>query len=673
METNGTASGQPGRLSRRWVAVCALAAAAVFAGGAAFFVPRYLSDPRHPFLMGEGGAKWIRFNEEVNLVARPLKDAVSGFRVRFQMAGAGGGAVLTMRAMKAANVFLDGALIYSTGPEFNKWKQARQIDLTGRLAAGDHELKVLVVNRDGPPCLLAYCPQLNLATGPRWESSADGQNWSPAVTVDSYRPAGLSRKFPRADTALLRSLPLLGVVFAGVFAWSLAFSGEWRVSPWVRRLTPRASRYRWLLMGAVAVMAANNIFKLPFYHGFDFKGHVEYVEYVVQRWAIPLPTQGWTMFQAPLYYVLTAPLYAASALMFEPERALQALRVLPLACGVLQIELSYRAGRYLWPNRDGLQMAATTVGGLLPASVYMSQYVGNEPLAGLLAGLVVVLALRFYYAPYGAPYGAPERGRTKWALVMMGVALGLALLSKLTALFLIPPLAALMAYGFMTAPGERKVRRAASALLLVFGMAALVGGWYYARNYIVLGRAFWGGWEPERSIQWWQDPGYRTLAQLIPRGEALVYPVCSSLVSFWDGFYSTLWADSYISSTTDANYAPPWNYNLMLGGVLLSLIPTGMIFAGVAAAMRKRPERPGLIFLGGTLLLYIAMLIYGFLSLPYYCITKAAYTLGLVCCYGALAAAGFDLLSRGRVVRAVLAGGIAAWAAAAYGAYFILK
>jgi len=642
-----------------------LAAAALTVAGAAFFLPRYLSDPRHPFLMGEGGAEWIRFNEEVNLGARPLKDAVSAFRVRFRAEGNQGAAEMTMKAMKAAQVFLDGNLVYSTGPEFNKWKAERRIDLTGRLDAGEHELKMLVVNRDGPPCLLAYCPQLNLATGPQWESSADGQNWSAAVTVDTYRPAGLSRKFPRADTALLRSLPLVGLVFAGVFAWSLALSGEWRISPWVRRLTPRASTYRWLLMGAVGVMAANNIFKLPFYHGFDFKGHVEYIEYVVQHWAIPLPTQGWTMFQAPLYYMLTAPLYAAAALVFEPERALQALRVLPLACGVAQIELSYRAARYLFPKRNGLQMAATTVGGLLPASIYMSQYVGNEPLAGVMAGLVVVLALRFYYEP--------ERGRTKWALVLMGVALGLALLSKLTALFLIPPVAALMAYGFLTAPGERKARRAAVALLLVFGTVALVGGWYYARNYIVLGRAFWGGWEPERSIQWWQDPGYRTIAQLIPRGEALVYPVCSSLVSFWDGFYSTLWADSYISSTTDANYAPPWNYNLMLGGVLLSLIPTCMIFAGAGAAFRKRAQRPGLVFLGGTLLLYIAMLIYGFLSLPYYCITKAAYTLGLACCYGALAAAGFELLARGRVARAILAGGIAAWAAAAYGAYFIVK
>ncbi|MCX5769820.1 MAG: phospholipid carrier-dependent glycosyltransferase [Candidatus Hydrogenedentes bacterium] len=673
MTTSESATGRAGGLSRRWTVACVLAAAAVFAAGASFLVPRYLSNPRHPFLMGEGGAKWIRLNEEVNLVARPLADAVSAFRVHFTTGGSEGGAQVSMKAMKAGQVFLDGALVYSTGPEFNKWKETRRIDLTGRLGASEHELKVLVVNRDGPPCLLAYCPQLKLATGPQWESSADGQTWSPAVTVDAYRPAGLSRKFPRADTALLRSLPLVGLVFAGVLAWSLALSGEWRISPWVRRLTPRASTYRWLLMGGLGVMAANNIFKLPFYHGFDFKGHVEYVEYVVQHWAIPLPTQGWTMFQAPLYYVLTAPLYAACALMFEPEQALQALRVLPLACGVLQVELAYRVGRRLWPDRDGLQMAATTVGGLLPASVYMSQYVGNEPLAGVLAGLVVVLALRFYYAPYGAPYGEPDRGRRTWSLVMLGIALGLALLSKLTALFLIPPVAALIVYGFLTAPGERKARRAVVALLLVFGTAAFVGGWYYARNYVLLGRAFWGGWEPERNIQWWQDPGYRTLAQLIPRGEALVYPVCSSLVSFWDGFYSTLWADGYISSTTDANYAPPWNYNLMLGGVLLSLIPTSMIFAGAAAAFRKRVQRPGLVFLGGTLLLYIVMLIYGFFSLPYYCITKAAYTLGLACCYGALAAAGFDLLARGRLARAVLAAGIAAWAAAAYGAYFIVK
>jgi hypothetical protein len=98
-----------------------------------------------------------------------------------------------------------------------------------------------------------------------------------------------------------------------------------------------------------------------------------------------------------------------------------------------------------------------------------------------------------------------------------------------------------------------------------------------------------------------------------------------------------------------------------------------MIFGGAGAAMRKRRERPGLVFMGAALALYVAMLIYGFLSLPYYCITKASYTLGLACCYGALAAAGFDLVARGRLARAVLAAGIAAWAVAAYGAYFIVK
>lgn len=630
----------------------------------------YAADPTRPFLIGEHGAQWLRLDDEVELATHPIQEQVAGYRLRFRVDRVPEAPVLTLRVMKAANVFLDDALVYSTGATTENWKEARHVDLTGQAGVGDHELKVLVVNRDGPPCLLAYSTELNLTTGAGrevsggWESSGDGTSWTPAVTVNAYRPSGLSRKFARTDTALLRITPLLAVVFALVFVWSYAVNGDGRVSRRVRRWTPDARVFRWLLMGAVGALAANNIFKLPYYYGFDFQGHVDYIRYVAEQWRLPLPTQGWTMFQAPLYYMLSAPLYKAAEAMLAPERALQVLRLIPLACGVAQVEVSYRAARYIFPRRDDLQIAATTVGGLLPVGLYMSQYVGNESLAGLLAGVAVVLALRFYYEP--------ERGRAWRALALLGAVLGLAWLSKLTALFLMPPVAGLMVYGYATHNGPRRLRRMAAGLALVFGTVALVGGWYYARNYLVLGRAFWGGWEPERGIQWWQDPGYRTLRQLIPAGEALVYPVCSSLVSFWDGFYSTLWADGYIASTTDATHAPPWNYNLMLGGVLLALIPSGAILAGAAGALRKRAERPGLLFMAAALGMYVAMLLYGFFSLPYYCITKAAYTMGLACCYGCLAAAGFGLMTRRRILTAAATAVLACWAVTAYFAYFIV-
>lgn len=630
------------------------------AGGV--FLRRYLADPRQPFLASEAGADWIRYDSDVELLPLDAGDEANGFRTRFEIPEGIQSAVLTFKAMKTADVYIDNSLVFSSAAEREGWKKPRGIELA-RLAPGHHELKVVVTNDNGPPCLLAYCPALDIFTGPQWEVSTDAKNWTPAAPVDAYRPSPLSRNFPRTDRALLRSLPLLAAVFALAAAWTLALGSHWRVSPLVRRATPCASTYRWLVMGAVGLMAVNNIFKLPFYYGFDFEGHIEYIQLVANQWRIPLPTEGWTMFQAPLYYVLSAPLYQAATALFDQERALQTLRLLTLPCAVVQVELAYRAARYIFPRRDGLQMAATTVGGLLPASLYMSQYVGNEPLAGVLAGLAIMLALRFYYEP--------ERGRSAPALALMGLALGLAALAKLTALFLVPPVAALMAYAYWKSSDEQGARRAAVGFLLVFGAAALVAGWYYGRNYVVLGRAFWGGWEPERGNPWWQEPGYRTLHQLIPAGEALVYPVCSSLVSFWDGFYSTLWADGYVASTTDPEYMPPWNYNLMLGGVLLSLAPTAAIFAGAGAALRNRPERPGLIFLVAALGLYVTMMIYGFLTLPYYCITKGTYTLALACGYGALAAAGINLLARSKWANAATAGILAAWAAAAYGAYFI--
>ena len=119
------------------------------------------------------------------------------------------------------------------------------------------------------------------------------------------------------------------------------------------------------------------------YAGMDWTEHLKYIEYVASTWHVPLPSEGWQMFQPPLYYFISALLSIPSFHIFSWENIIMLLRIFPLFCGGLLIELCWRTLRYAFPGREDLQIVGTLVGGLLPMNLYISQFIGNEPLGGM--------------------------------------------------------------------------------------------------------------------------------------------------------------------------------------------------------------------------------------------------------------------------------------------------
>jgi hypothetical protein len=213
-----------------------------------------------------------------------------------------------------------------------------------------------------------------------------------------------------------------------------------------------------------------------------------------------------------------------------------------------------------------------------------------------------------------------------------------------------------------------------AAAVAVFATALLVAGWFYLRNWVELGRPLHLGWDPAMGIAWWQDPGYRTPENLLRFGTAIVQPINAVHYGFWDGFYSSLWSDGYLASRVNYAERPPWNYGFMLAGVLLAVVPTALLALGAARALLRPTgplERCARIALV-CLVTYVAAIIYHYLRIPLYSITKATYTMGLATCYGILVAAGFDTLSRIRGLRPVLWGIVILWALSAYATFFVL-
>jgi hypothetical protein len=428
---------------------------------------------------------------------------------------------------------------------------------------------------------------------------------------------------------------------------------------------PTPAQLRWALLAVWCGIAVNNLFSVPEHVGMDLSAHLAYVVHLVEHATIPLATQGDEMMQAPLAYLLFAPLFLALSPVLDAERVVQGMRILPMACGAAQVELCYRAVRIVHPDREDLQRAGILVGGLLPMNFYLAHAVANEPIVALFGGAVSVVALGI--AMRADP---PSRSRVAGG----GILLGLALLSKVTAVLLAPALVgavALRAYG-----RDRALRRALSGAVLVIGCAALVAGWYYARNWVLLGAPFVGTWQPGVSgTPWWQEPGYRSASQYLRFGEALAHPIFAAIVGFWDGLYASLWLDGGLSGMISRATFPPWNETPLLAGAWLGVVPSVALALGALRAVSAPgggpPRQLALRIAAGSVALYMVAILYLHLTVPFYCIAKASYLAATTPLLAVLVAAGFGSIGRARWVRALAAGALACWAVNVVATYWV--
>lgn len=557
---------------------------------------------------------------------------------------------LEIRALRGARAWIDGREIPAV-QDSQDWKSPNPVALAS-LSPGAHLLLVSASNSTGPPAVRIFSASSGLSSGEQWQVSADGKIWVAPRTAAASPDLPLADRFESAGAAAARLAPVCAVLFALIFACS--WFCQVRGFPW---LDSFPSVLRWSLLAAWAALTANNWHRLPVGIGFDVPAHLAYIDAIFTRHRIPLANEGWQMFQSPLYYLLAAPLQRLEYPPFGPLFYLRVLRLIGFACGAAQVELTYRALKLAFPRRGDLQGLGLIIGGLLPMNLYLSQTIGNEPLSALLSAAAIVSLWSLSSAP---------STRKTSRFVVLGALLGLAMLTKATAV-LLTGLSLLFIVDRASTP--KKALRAAA---VVVAAAAAVCGWYYLRNWLLLGRPFVGGWDPSRGFSWWQSPGYRTPGHYLSAGRALSRPVFSSFGGFWDAFYSTFWLDGSLCGTSEWATRPPWNYTAMIAAAWWSLLPSAAILIGTGKALFGGDRRrPLLVFSALSVAVYLLAMLSLDLKLPYYSVDKATYTLGLIPCFAALAASGFETLGRGRLSRAALHGAAACWAALCYGAYFV--
>jgi len=227
----------------------------------------------------------------------------------------------------------------------------------------------------------------------------------------------------------------------------------------------------------------------PISHGLqglnDEQAHFNYIAYIAENHAFPVQVHHSRMpgaieradfeyYQPPLYYLLCAPIYA----FLHGSPALYACRLMSLICGLLSLLVLSRIlrnmGCPIWRRRQAVLFLA-----FLPSVAYFSSIVSNDSLAWLIGFLLTERLFNLYERTQAAPDAIGRLG----IHVVLGLLLGLGMLTK-SSLAIFYPVAA-FAYGYAFLRTRRPTTLWCGVLALAISLM-VAGAWYF-RNVALYG------------------------------------------------------------------------------------------------------------------------------------------------------------------------------------------
>lgn len=653
-------------------------------------------DPRVPFLPSPPRGQWILFPKPPDTRRHAATVLVSQFQHSFTISSPPTQALLSVQALRNGVIEINGQSIRDLDLNTKNWKRIKTVDVRQLLRLGSNVLSATVSNALGPPALCCFLDLGNTAieSGPDWQVSLAGAGWQKAGTA--------------ANTPAIRpGNPLFGAESIGqslgrVWPWLLALSSLPLVllycSHWLQRNRPTKPWSRFVrsppgVLAGIAlgwvVLFWNNLPQQAPLFGFDRDGHLEYIDFILQGRGWPLADQGWQMYQPPLFYALSAAVISPFAGNAWSDSVILGLRALCALVGLVHLGLVYLCLRELFPKQPSAQNVGLVLAAFLPANLYLSHHITNEGLAALFVTVALYFCLR-----------ASRAGKFSIALHFgVGIALGLALLSKFSALLAVPLILGALAWqtvsrsravqakgppaptgakikniGTPRVPLAVRVRDLGPALAIVLFSMLAVCGWHYGKVWQRFGTPLIGNWDSGLPFAWWQEPGYHTGAWLMRGGAALNRPLFSSTQSLADGVYSSLWGDGLCSGSARMDFRPPWNYDVMNAAYLIALPMVAVLALGALLALVRfvRAPSPDWFLVIGLLFAFAAGIIYMALRVPSYAQVKAFYGLPSLLPLCALAALASEFLtSRGKALRVATFLAVSFWATTAFASFWI--
>lgn len=271
-------------------------------------------------------------------------------------------------------------------------------------------------------------------------------------------------------------------------------------------LSNRAAQVYFALILSISILLALGFSLGPILEPHDEIEHYRHIRYISDTGILP-PANGRMhsqYHQAPLYYLLLAPVASLlpdqSAAQIEPPafnpnqklfvvgndnpnifihthaedfpyagshmaRAIHILRLVSVVIHGSTVVGSYMLARLLWPVRNDRQVIMTALVAFWPTLLGLGGSLNNDVLLFSLSVWVMVQALRLSRAPSG-----------RKALIL-GLLMGLAILTKIFALVMVLPVAVIFLW-------DRRLWRYS---LLVAITALMVCGWWFVRNTLEYG------------------------------------------------------------------------------------------------------------------------------------------------------------------------------------------
>jgi hypothetical protein len=210
-------------------------------------------------------------------------------------------------------------------------------------------------------------------------------------------------------------------VVSSIFFLLLVAAGTYVV--WKQNFSVRSTIFiSAFLLGAALRMRYHHITPLPV-RAYDYTGHIQYISYVLEHWAIPLSRNGWEFHQPPLYYFCMASILAVLQFLFG-------VMSVASASGVVSLLLSWFClGMGLWTihkvfpklSEEYLLLAAYFFS-TIPGLIFFATRVSNDALFHALS------FVWFYF--FLKEWSTPNRSR----LVGLAVLTALLSLTKFTGL-----------------------------------------------------------------------------------------------------------------------------------------------------------------------------------------------------------------------------------------------
>jgi tetratricopeptide (TPR) repeat protein len=633
------------------------------------------------FLPETSGAYWILYPKPLDSIPHRVAPISTVFKRSFRADRGLVNASVSIRCFKSGSVSINRQAVPDLVLDGRDWKKSRTAEIGNLIRNGENEIVVTVSNSIGPPALWLVLTGegIKLASDSSWQTSCLGAAWQNAgfafesPIVRAGNPLFARERVGeslRKGWPMLLALVLLAVLICGGIRWVMSresftwpiFQGEPALAAIV------------VVIVLLAILFVNNLPQLAPVLGFDRDGHLQYIDYILQKKALPLADEGWQMYQPPLFYLLSALLIAPFGSSASTDSSVLALRVFCAGISVVHVVLIFLCLRLLFPKQMRHQLVGLAIGAFLPASLCLAHNITNESLAALFVTAALYFTLRSIQASSSSAHFHAA----------VGICLGLAMLTKFSALLAIPPICALLVWkGHQRAVSVSESEEAKglgvwkkgltemTAVLVAF---AVVCGWHYARVWAHFGIPLIGNWDPHLPFAWWQEPGYRVSTWYYRFGESFRCPLFSNLSSFADGLYSTLWGDGLCSGSARMSFRPQWNYELMNAGYLLALIPAVLMAIGLGVACVRLIRKPDLAsFLGVSFIaLYGAGILLMTLRVPSFAQVKAFYALPALLPICLLCLIGWDFLARRSAAwRPILSVGMVSWVIVVYGSLWL--